>query len=271
MGLWPRPQSYPRRGGFSTTSSSSRFRPNMVEAGRAGRHDTFGRFVDAAAPGLAPNPYAKALGCRSVMGLLAKGTSPWFWPTWGLALALVIVALRWSPWAWLVAVPVLALALLMLNFFRDPDRAPGRGLVSPADGVVQSIDEWEDGRIRVAVFMNPFDVHVNRAPLDGKVRSVVHVKGGFVPAFHKESERNERVVWVLDTAIGELEMVQIAGTVARRILPYLDAGAVVQKGDRIGIIRLGSRVDVYLPDGHAPVVKVGDRCVAGVTTIAEAP
>jgi len=205
------------------------------------------------------------------MGLLAKGTSPWFWPVWAAALALVAVALLWNPWAWTLAVPVLALALLMLNFFRDPDRAPGDGLVSPADGVVQSIDEWEDGRIRVAVFMSPLDVHVNRAPLDARVKSVTHVPGGFTPAFNKDSERNERVVWLLETSVGELEVVQIAGTVARRIVPYLEAGAQVRKGDRIGIIRLGSRVDTYLPPGYAPLVKVGDRTVAGVTTLAKAP
>ena len=205
------------------------------------------------------------------MGLLAKGTSPWFWPAWLAAAALVVVAVLWNPWAWTVAVPMLALALLMLNFFRDPDRAPGEGLVSPADGVVQSIDEWEDGRTRVAVFMSPLDVHVNRAPLDARVKSVSHVPGGFVPAFNKESEENERVVWLLETSVGELEVVQIAGTVARRIVPYLEAGAQVRKGDRIGIIRLGSRVDTYLPPGYAPAVKVGDRTVAGVTTIAQAP
>lgn len=205
------------------------------------------------------------------MGLLAKGTSPFFWPTWVAAVALVVVALKWNPWAWVLAVPALALALLMLNFFRDPDRAPGEGLVSPADGVVQSIDEWEDGRTRVAVFMSPLDVHVNRAPLDARVKSVTHVPGGFVPAFNKESEQNERVVWLLDTSVGELEVVQIAGTVARRIVPYLQAGVQVKKGDRIGIIRLGSRVDTYLPPGYAPLVKVGDRTVAGVTPLAKAP
>lgn len=200
---------------------------------------------------------------------LARGTSPYFFPTWGATLLLLVLALVHSPWWWVVFVPMLALALLMLNFFRDPERTPGRGLVAPADGVVQSIDEWEDGRTRVATFMNPFNVHVNRAPLDGVVRLVEHRAGGFVPAFNKESERNERVHWWLDTSIGEVEVVQIAGTVARRIVPYLDAPAKVRKGERIGIIRLGSRVDVYLPEGISPAVKVGDRMVAGETTLAE--
>lgn len=200
---------------------------------------------------------------------LARGTSPWFWVTWGATLATLALAFLHTFW-WLVAfVPLLALALVMLNFFRDPER-PGNapGILAPADGVVQSIDEWEDGRTRVATFMNPFNVHVNRAPLDGRVRSVEHVAGGFVPAFNKESERNERVVWLFETEVGELELQQIAGTVARRIVPYLAAGAKVQKGERIGIIRLGSRVDVYLPAGIEPAVKVGDRMVAGETVLA---
>ncbi|MFA5861797.1 MAG: phosphatidylserine decarboxylase [Candidatus Thermoplasmatota archaeon] len=203
------------------------------------------------------------------MGLLAKGTSPWFWVTWLLTIVLAILAFTRSPWWWLPFAPALVLALLMLNFFRDPERSPGAGLVAPADGVVQSIDEWEDGRIRVATFMNPLNVHVNRAPLDGTVISVKHVRGGFVPAFDKESDQNERVVWLFHTAIGELEVVQIAGAVARRIVPYLGAGATIKKGDRIGIIRLGSRVDVYLPPGMEPAVKVGQGMVAGVTTLAK--
>lgn len=200
---------------------------------------------------------------------LARGTSPWFYVAWAaLALALAL-ALAVSPWWWALVVPLLALALVMLNFFRDPER-PGSapGILAPADGVVQSIDEWEDGRTRVATFMNPFNVHVNRAPLDGRVVSVEHVPGGFVPAFNKESERNERVVWRFETEVGELELQQIAGTVARRIVPYLAAGAKVTKGERIGIIRLGSRVDVYLPAGIAPAVRVGDKMVAGETVLA---
>src|SRR5438067_7509306 len=120
--------------------------------------------------------------------MLARGTSPYFFPTWALAIVLVLIALVY-PLAWALAAPLVVLALLMLNFFRDPDRAPGAGLVAPADGVVHSIDEWEDGRTRVAIFMNPLNVHVNRAPLDAAVRSVTHVKGGFVPAVNKESER----------------------------------------------------------------------------------
>ncbi|GAB2589137.1 hypothetical protein GCM10027168_22520 [Streptomyces capparidis] len=156
----------------------------------------------------------------------------------------------------------------MLWFFRDPEReiATGR-VISPADGVVQSIMPWRDGRTRVAIFMSPLNVHVNRAPAAGTITSVEHVPGGFVPAFNKESEHNERVVWHFDTELGDLEMVQIAGTVARRIVPYLDEGAKVEQGERVGLIRFGSRVDVYLPEGIAPAVEVGQATKAGVTRL----
>jgi phosphatidylserine decarboxylase len=156
----------------------------------------------------------------------------------------------------------------MLWFFRDPDRTPGEGRVlSPADGVVQSIDPWPDGRTRVAIFMSPVNVHVNRAPLAGNVTSVQHVAGGFMPAFNKDSDQNERVVWHFETALGDIEMVQIAGAVARRIVPYVTTGAKVERAERIGLIRFGSRVDIYLPEGISPAVAVGEKTVAGVTRI----
>jgi phosphatidylserine decarboxylase len=201
---------------------------------------------------------------------LARGTSPWFYVSWAAVLAMAVLAWLHSAWWLLPLVPTVGLALVMLNFFRDPERTSDRpGILAPADGVVQSIDAWPDGRIRVATFMNPFNVHVNRAPLSGRVASVQHVRGGFVPAFNKESDQNERVVWHLETEVGDLEVVQIAGALAKRIVPYLDAGAKVQRGDRIGIIRLGSRVDVYLPRGIAPAVQVGQKMVAGETVLAE--
>lgn len=199
---------------------------------------------------------------------LAKGTSPWFYVAWLAVFVTAALARFQTPWWWLAFAPILALALVMLNFFRDPDRDVQRaGLLAPADGVVQSIDEWPDGRTRVATFMDPLNVHVNRAPLAGRIVTVEHVRGGFVPAFNKESERNERVVWHFETEVGDLELHQIAGTLARRIVPYLRAGDKVEKGDRIGIIRLGSRVDVYLPAGLRPAVRVGDKMVAGETVI----
>ncbi|WP_459804595.1 phosphatidylserine decarboxylase [Herbidospora sp. RD11066] len=198
---------------------------------------------------------------------LARGVSPWLAPTAAAATVTAALTRRSPKWAY-AAVPLAALTGGMLWFFRDPDRSIGTGrLLSPADGVVQSVDPWPDGRTRVAIFMSPLNVHVNRAPAAGTVVSVEHVAGGFVPAFNKDSDKNERVVWHLDTALGDIEMVQIAGAVARRIVPYLQAGAKVAQGDRVGLIRLGSRVDLYLPEGVEPAVTVGDKTVAGVTRI----
>src|SRR5262249_51047941 len=145
-----------------------------------------------------------------------------------------------------------------------PERRAGTGRVlAPADGVVQSIDPQPDGRIRVAIFMSPLDVHVNRAPVEGKVTSVEHIAGGFMPAFNKDSDKNERVVWHFATALGDIELVQIAGAVARRIVPYVGVGTKVAQAERIGLIRFGSRVDVYLPEGISPALIVGQRTKAG--------
>ncbi|MFJ4770164.1 phosphatidylserine decarboxylase [Streptomyces uncialis] len=198
---------------------------------------------------------------------LARGASPWLLPTVATA-ALSLARSRRSSKAAVVAVPATALAAGMLWFFRDPDREIAQGrVISPADGVVQSIMPWQDGRTRVAIFMSPLNVHVNRAPLAGTVTSVEHIPGGFVPAFNKESENNERVVWHFDTELGDIEMVQIAGAVARRIVPYVPQGTKVEQGDRIGLIRFGSRVDIYLPEGVDVAVEVGQKTTAGVTRI----
>lgn len=198
---------------------------------------------------------------------LARGSSPWLAPTVAAAALCVARSRRSGRWA-AAAVPATALAGAMLWFFRDPEREIAHGrVISPADGVVQSIMPWKDGRTRVAIFMSPLNVHVNRAPLAGTVTSVEHVPGGFVPAFNKESENNERVVWHFDTEIGDVEIVQIAGAVARRIVPYVEAGAKVEQGERIGLIRFGSRVDVYLPQGMEPGVEVGQVTRAGETRL----
>ncbi|MFB7775782.1 phosphatidylserine decarboxylase [Streptomyces bauhiniae] len=198
---------------------------------------------------------------------LARGASPWLLPTVATA-ALSLARARRSGVAKAVAVPATALAAGMLWFFRDPEREITEGrVISPADGVVQSIMPWKDGRTRVAIFMSPLNVHVNRAPLAGTVTSVEHIPGGFVPAFNKESENNERVVWHFDTELGDIEMIQIAGAVARRIVPYIPEGTKVEQGDRIGLIRFGSRVDIYLPEGVEVDVEVGQKTVAGVTRI----
>jgi phosphatidylserine decarboxylase len=198
---------------------------------------------------------------------IARGASPWLLPTVATA-AVGLLRARSSKRAAVVAVPATALAAGMLWFFRDPEREITQGrVISPADGVVQSIMPWHDGRTRVAIFMSPLNVHVNRAPLAGTVASLEHIPGGYVPAFNKESENNERVVWHFDTEIGDVEMVQIAGAVARRIVPYVPQGCKVEQGDRVGLIRFGSRVDVYLPEGIEPAVEVGQATTAGVTRL----
>ncbi|MCK8678797.1 MULTISPECIES: phosphatidylserine decarboxylase [Streptomyces] len=214
-------------------------------------------------------PHSQTSASRdSLSGMsIARGASPWLLPTVATA-ALSLARSRRSKGAKALAVPATALAAGMLWFFRDPEREIAQGrVISPADGVVQSIMPWKDGRTRVAIFMSPLNVHVNRAPLAGTVTSVEHIPGGFVPAFNKESENNERVVWHFDTELGDIEMVQIAGAVARRIVPYIPQGTKVEQGERIGLIRFGSRVDIYLPEGVEVDVEVGQTTTAGVTRI----
>jgi len=160
-------------------------------------------------------------------------------------------------------------------FFRDPDRVPGRGVVGCADGKIREIKKTHDEDIgdclKISTFMNVYNVHVNRMPLNGVVSDIRHLPGGYVPAFKKESDRNERMILTLETEIGVVKIVQIAGALARRIVTYVKKGDRVKKGERIGMIRLGSRVDVYLPVDRIKkvFVKPGDKIKAGSDTIAE--
>ncbi len=195
---------------------------------------------------------------------LATGTPSWLAASWLAAIG--AAALR-RPRA---AVALAGIAGAATTFFRDPDRAasPG-GLLAPADGRVSVVDRRADGRVRVATYMSLLDVHVNRVPCDAVVSAMTRRPGGCLPAWHKDSERNERVGWRLDTAHGELEIVQIAGILARRIVPYHAPGASLRRGQRLGLIRFGSRVDVVLPPGVEPTVAVGDRVRAGATSIAD--
>jgi phosphatidylserine decarboxylase len=172
----------------------------------------------------------------------------------------------WTPI--LLAATVLATLAFMslLVFFRDPPREVGRGVVSPADGKVMAADPDEG---KVSIFMRVQDVHVNRAPLAGVVTSMEYHRGSHVPAFRKDSHRNERLRISLATEHGLLTLTQVAGMVARRIVPYVIEGDRVRRGQRIGIIRLGSRVDVALPPTCRLVVREGDRVKAGISTLAE--
>ncbi|MFO8133839.1 MAG: phosphatidylserine decarboxylase [Thermoplasmatota archaeon] len=159
-----------------------------------------------------------------------------------------------------LAVLFAVLQLFFLLFFRDPHRPAGDGIVSPADGVVM-----ETGR-HISIFMNLWNVHVNRAPVRGVVTGMEHIPGRHAPAFSEQGD-NERLYIHLRTEHGDISVVQIAGTIARRIVPYIAEGEVVEKGQRIGIVRFGSKATVELPDGATPIVSEGD-CVRAGQTIA---
>ena len=176
-----------------------------------------------------------------------------------------------APFAFPLAVVALAAGGFVAWFFRDPDRqASGPGVVSPADGHVSVVRE-EGDQLRVGVFMNVTDVHVNRAPFDGHVERVTHRPGAHRPAFSKESERNERVDVDVATDEGPAELSLIAGAFARRIHPYVGAGDDLARGERIGHIDFGSRADVLLPPAYDEadlLVSEGDRVRAGESIVA---
>ena len=158
--------------------------------------------------------------------------------------------------------------LAFLAFFRDPDRKVGPGIVSPADGRVLSADPASR---KVSIFMGLADVHVNRASMAGVVRGRDHRPGGYAIASRPEAAGNERLDWEFETRLGPLRLTQVAGAFARRIVPYLRVGDKVKKGQRIGLVRFGSRVDLVLPPGCRLTVSAGDRVRAGASTIAEVP
>ncbi len=189
---------------------------------------------------------------------------------WDLALVPALAGAVALPFAPPVGVALVALAVGVLWFHRDPDRAPpDAGVVSPADGTVSVVRE-EGSRLRVGVFMNVTDVHVNRAPLPGTVRELRHRPGANRPAFSKESDRNEQVV--IDC--GEYELLVIAGWFARRIHPAVEPGDRVDRGERVGHVSFGSRADVVLPaDVSRDDIRVaeGDDVRAGETVLAERP
>lgn len=191
---------------------------------------------------------------------LAPGALRYGLPPLGLGVMLL-------PFVTPVALVLVALGVGALLFHRDPERTPPEsGVVAPADGSVSVIRE-EEGRIRVGVFMNVTDVHVNRAPMAGTVEDVTHRPGANKPAFSKESDRNERV----DISFEMYEVSLIAGWFARRIHPYVEAGDELARGERIGHVSFGSRADVLLPPEveHADVrVKQGQDVTAGETVVA---
>ena len=174
------------------------------------------------------------------------------------------------PWA---ALPFAMLAVFCLWFFRDPERtAPnGPGLaVSPADGKVVLIRPEPDGRTRMAIFLNVFDVHVNRSPIAGQVKSVQYKAGKFLVASEvAASVENEQNTLVVEGDGTSLEFSQIAGLIARRIVCDKKPGDAVKRGERIGLIKFGSRVDLLFGPEWTLAVKVGERVTAGETVIAK--
>ena len=192
------------------------------------------------------------------------------------------VAIARRSWGlWLAAFVLLLLALWVAYFFRDPERTGERGprlVVSPADGKLIMITEVDEpsfvgGRaIRLSIFMNVFNVHVNRYPVDGVVKYVHYNKGKFFnAAAEKSSLENEQMSVGIDTGRYRILVRQIAGLIARRIVTYSQLGETVKQGNRMGIIRFGSRVDVFLPVESSRRAKVGDITVAGVTILGELP
>jgi phosphatidylserine decarboxylase len=182
---------------------------------------------------------------------------------------------------WLAAFVLLLIALWVAYFFRDPERIGERGpslVVSPADGKLIMITEVDEPSfikgpaIRLSIFMNVFNVHVNRYPVDGVVEFVHYNNGKFCnAAAEKSSLENEQMSVGIDTGRHRILVRQIAGLIARRIVTYSKAGETVKQGGRMGIIRFGSRVDVFIPVGSTLGAKVGDITVAGVTILAELP
>ena len=182
---------------------------------------------------------------------------------------------------WVVAIIWLVLAIWVLAFFRDPVRSGSRGdqlILAPADGKVVSIIETEEPAffagpaVRISIFMNVFNCHVNRYPTDGTVRYRHYNPGKFGhAAAEKSSLANEQSSVGLVTPRGKVLVRQIAGLIARRIVTDHNVGTSVHQGDRMGMIRFGSRVDLFLPPGTPVLVKTGDTTLVGVTVVAEWP
>jgi len=198
------------------------------------------------------------------------------WPFLGAAVAAAVLV-AWLAGGWW-SLPLWIAALFVLQFFRDPPREvpdDPAAVVSPADGRIVAVekarDPWlERDALKISVFMNVFNVHSNRAPVDGEVKQVWYHAGRFFnAALDKASLENERnAVWLRTRSGRDVTCVQVAGLIARRILCYVGAGAALSRGERFGFIRFGSRVDVYLPTDAQPVAAIGDKVYAAESVLA---
>jgi phosphatidylserine decarboxylase len=197
---------------------------------------------------------------------------------WIFAVILALAVIGWVlGWTWLIALAV-GLVIFCLNFFRDPDRVASQepdAVIAAADGTVQDIVEIDEPEFlktrckRVGIFLSVFDVHVNRAPIDGKVTYLKHNPGAFHDARHlKCSTENEAMSWAFEGERVTLFVRQITGAIARRIVPWSKLGDTVRKGERFGMIRFGSRTEVYLPLSADVTVQIGDKVKGGETIIA---
>jgi phosphatidylserine decarboxylase len=199
------------------------------------------------------------------------------WPYIAASFAVAVAVTFTLGWAW--SIFFWLISLFILQFFRDPPRViPGapRAVLAPADGRIVTVERTRDpylkrDALKLSVFMNVFNVHSNRSPVDGEVREIWYHAGQFVnAALSKASLENERNALWLKTADGtDVTCVQVAGLIARRILCYVKAGDKVARGQRYGFIRFGSRVDVYLPVSATPKVAIGDMVHASSTVLAE--
>ena len=201
------------------------------------------------------------------------------WPFLGVAVAVALLVGAFAGWWW--SLPLWLAVLFVLQFFRDPPRdvpEDAAAVVAPADGRVVAVEKARDpwlqrDALKISVFMNVFNVHSNRAPVDGTVKQVWYHAGRFLnAALDKASVENERnVLWLRTRSGADVTCVQVAGLIARRILCYVSAGAELQRGERFGFIRFGSRVDVYLPLDAQPVAAIGDKVYAAQSVLARLP
>jgi phosphatidylserine decarboxylase len=199
------------------------------------------------------------------------------WPF--IAIALFITYLIYHLGNFWCALPFILISIFIIQFFRDPKRfIPGESniILSPADGKVIVVEETQDPfqntpALKISIFMNVFNVHSNRSPVDGEVVDIKYIPGKFVNAdFDKASTDNERNIVVVKLANGvKITVVQVAGLIARRILCYTRVGSILSRGQRYGFIRFGSRVDVYLPTNYKALVSIGQKVKATETILAK--
>jgi len=229
-------------------------------------------------------PAAKGNRVLTIIDSIRSGLAPVHKEGWRFIAIFAVVTLlfQWLGW-WPLTLLGVVLTAWCAYFFRDPKRVTPLGenlVVSPADGRVSQIslvipppelDLPREQTLRISVFMNVFDVHVNRAPVMGRILRITYIPGIFLNAdLDKASEDNERQAFTLSGPHGHtIGVVQIAGLVARRIVKFVSEGDSLQAGQRFGLIRFGSRVDVYLPAGVKPLVGVGQRALAGETILAD--